>query len=366
MDPAVLIPSTNTIPVHWGWLEALLLCTFTLHLLLVNSALGSAFIAVTRTVTTPHDPGASLLGKTLPSLLALAINFGVAPLLFAQVLYGNFLYTSSVLMAVYWLGLVFVLMAAYYLLYGFAGSRCKKQSGILYIMPACALLLLAAFVLVNNITLMLSPQRWPDYFNQQNGTMLNLADPALPPRLLHFLLASFAVGGLTMAELARRAAVKKNLDETMTQGLITNGLRWFFWSTVAQLPVGILFFFALPRHIATAFTGRHGLGTGLLFAGIGCGMAALYFAWQKRLHLTMAFATSAVALMVGVRAILRALYLAPWFSVHNISSQGQYTPMLLFFGALLLTGALILWVLNLARTGKKRTRTSHIDRTKGA
>lgn len=127
MNPAALIPPADSIPVHWAWLEGFLLLTFGFHLLFMNSVVGSAVIATVRAVTRPQDPAPTLLGKALPSLLALTINFGVAPLLFAQVLYGGFLYTSSVIMAVYWLGLIFVLIAAYYLLYGFSGSRRKKK-----------------------------------------------------------------------------------------------------------------------------------------------------------------------------------------------------------------------------------------------
>jgi hypothetical protein len=50
-----------------------------------------------------------------------SVNFGVAPLLFVQVLYGHFFYASSILMAVFWLAVIPLLIAAYYAayLYGF-------------------------------------------------------------------------------------------------------------------------------------------------------------------------------------------------------------------------------------------------------
>ncbi|MFV0421970.1 hypothetical protein [Oleidesulfovibrio sp.] len=351
MNPAALIPPADSIPVHWGWLEGFLLLTFTFHLLFMNSVVGSAVIATVRSIAKPRDPAVSLLGKALPSLLAMTINFGVAPLLFAQVLYGSFLYTSSVIMAMYWLGLVLVIMAAYYLLYGFSGSIKKKRNGTVFIVIACALLLFTGFILVNNVTLMLSPDRWVGYFEQQDGSMLNLGDPILWPRILHFFLAALSIGGLTLAVLARRAVRKNVLDDATAKPLVRDGLRWFFWSTAAQMLAGPLFLFALPRHMTTAFMGRHGLGTALLLAGIVCGLAALHFAWRSRLKMTIAFTTAAVVLMVGVRAVLRALYLAPWFSAADIPSEGQYSPMFLFLGSLLLTAVLMVWVLKLATTG---------------
>ncbi|ABB37093.1 hypothetical protein Dde_0292 [Oleidesulfovibrio alaskensis G20] len=365
MNPAALIPPADSIPVHWAWLEGFLLLTFGFHLLFMNSVVGSAVIATVRAVTRPQDPAPTLLGKALPSLLALTINFGVAPLLFAQVLYGGFLYTSSVIMAVYWLGLIFVLIAAYYLLYGFSGSRRKKKNGTVFIAAACALLLFTGFVLVNNVTLMLSPDRWVGYFEKQDGSMLNLGDPTLWPRILHFLLACLAVGGLTLALLARRAAHKGTISADVSASLTHDGLRWFFWSTAAQMLAGPFFLFSLPRQLTTAFMGRHGLGTALLLAGTVCGLAALHFAWRSRLRLTIAFTAGAVALMVGVRSVLRTLYLAPWFSAADIPSEGQYSPLILFFGSLLLTGALMVWVLRLALNGRRQHGNATANGTEG-
>ena len=49
--------------------------------------------------------------------MAFAVNFGVAPLLFVQVLYGHLFYTSSILVAVFRLAVIPLLIVAYYALY---------------------------------------------------------------------------------------------------------------------------------------------------------------------------------------------------------------------------------------------------------
>lgn len=89
MNP--LVPSPDTIPVLWGYFQFLPMLTFALHLHLMNA------------------------------LVAFTVNFGVAPLLFVQVLYGHLFYASSILMAVFWLAVIPLLIAAYYAayLYGF-------------------------------------------------------------------------------------------------------------------------------------------------------------------------------------------------------------------------------------------------------
>ena len=107
MDPLSLIPTPDAIPVHWGWFKFFLILTFFLHLLFMNTMLGIAIIALARSLS---DVGRTEavnreISQKLPYTIAFAVNMGVAPLLFIQVLYGQFIYTSSVLMAVYWLSI---------------------------------------------------------------------------------------------------------------------------------------------------------------------------------------------------------------------------------------------------------------------
>jgi hypothetical protein len=121
MNP--LVPSPDTIPVPWGYFQFLLMLTFALHLLLMNALVGSTGIALYSHLRggEVHGRLASGLSKVLPILAAFTVNFGVAPLLFVQVLYGHLFYASSILMAVFWLAVIPLLIAAYYAayLYGF-------------------------------------------------------------------------------------------------------------------------------------------------------------------------------------------------------------------------------------------------------
>jgi hypothetical protein len=88
MDVAALIPTADTLPVPWGWFQFLLLLTFLLHLLFMNAMLGSAIIGLVSELRKPSEPPplARDLAGSLPFLIAFAVNFGVAPLLFLQVL----------------------------------------------------------------------------------------------------------------------------------------------------------------------------------------------------------------------------------------------------------------------------------------
>ncbi len=202
MDPALLLPSPDAIPVPWGWFQALLLFTFFCHILLMNVMLGTACIALAGHFGTGGERAAEShrLAGALPFTIAFAVNFGVAPLLFVQVLYGQFVYVSSILMARFWLAVIALLIAAYAAAYLYK-YRYDRLGGArpLVIGLVTLLLLTIGFVYVNNFTLMHQLPGWTRYFDQPHGVLLNLADRTLWPRYLHFMLSAPAIGGLALA-----------------------------------------------------------------------------------------------------------------------------------------------------------------------
>ena len=98
------------LPAPVWLLRTLLLLTFFLHVLFMNCLLGGTAIAlVCRMRRKSSEFSARLagdLGQILPSVFAFTITLGVAALLFLQVLYGQFLYASSILVGVPWLAII--------------------------------------------------------------------------------------------------------------------------------------------------------------------------------------------------------------------------------------------------------------------
>src|SRR5579884_2423992 len=118
-------PSVDPIPLPAPvWLFKILHnLTFALHLTSVELLLGGLMIGLAFAFfgrmrsSPPMLQVSGMMAHRLPSLMAFVINLGIPPLLFAQVLYGRALYTSSVLMGAYWISVIFLLMAAYFGIY---------------------------------------------------------------------------------------------------------------------------------------------------------------------------------------------------------------------------------------------------------
>src|SRR3569832_1949815 len=92
------------------WLmTALLLLVFTIHVLFMNAAFGGGLWTIWnyfrgRNTEHPYSRRLSLeLARALPVLLAYTITFGDTTKLFVQVLYGQFLYASSILIGSVWI-----------------------------------------------------------------------------------------------------------------------------------------------------------------------------------------------------------------------------------------------------------------------
>ena len=340
-----LIPLPDPIPVAWGYLFAPLLLIFPVHLLLMNCLLGAT--AVTLYLQRRTDAAAvqlaTELSRALPLIMAFTVNSGIAVLLFLQVLYGQFFYTSSILMGSYWLVIIPLLMLAYYALY-WVDLRYRKLGRWRHLALAgvLALLLAVPFLFSNNMTLMLNPQRWQAYFEHDGGTLLNLGDLTLWPRYAHFVTAALAVGGLFVAALGHCYRAGAAELATFANRL---GMTLFSRLTLLQLLIGPLFLFSLPQPLRWQILGGSPLAVSLLAASLALMAALLVSAFQQRLVLSIVLLLPLVCCMVALRAWLRSAYLQAHFTLDQLQVVPQYSPLLVFIVVLLLGSALISWLL---------------------
>lgn len=337
MEPAALIPAAEAIPSHWAWLEVLLIGTFVLHVVFMNLTVGSAVIAAWGKLSGRHEDLARELGHRLPTTLAFTVNFGVPPLLFVQVLYGQFLYTSSVLMAVFWLSGIALLIAGYYGLYA-SDAKAHDAPGLsrLALFFSLACLLAMGLLLSNNMTLMLRLDAWTQYVENPRGTLLNFSDPTLWPRYAHMILAAPAVAGLYAALIG---AKKRRQD------WVDHGLAWFTRLTMLQLLVGGWLLMALPRDVMLGFMGGDPLATGALALGVALGLAALMAGIRKNPTQAAALTLATIVVMAVTRAQVRALTLAPHWRAASLPVSGEFGPLALFLGSLAFGLALMAYML---------------------
>lgn len=348
MDPAALIPIPDALPVAWGWFQFFLLLTFFVHIVLMNAMFGIAFIALVSHLRGGASTACTeTVSQTLPFTIAFAVNFGVAPLLFVQVLYGHLMYTSSILAAVFWLSIVGLLMVAYALAYAYKTRYAQLGKGRLPIIGSITLLLLVvAFFFTNNLTLMQTPANWSHSVGQVDGLLLNLGDPMLFPRYCHFMVSAVAVGGLAIALFFRWKQRKGELTASLW---VATGCRWFGNATILNFAVGLWFLSALPSDVLTTANTTGLLLLTTLGGGTALALPAVFFGLTARVLPALFCILGSLALMLLARSLLRAALLAPWFSISQLPVSPSYSPLYVFLCFLVAGVALILWMIRFTR-----------------
>jgi len=350
-----LVPTPDQLPMARGYFDALLLLTFPFHLLFMNAMIGSAVIALWSHWR--KDPVSERLAyelaKALPLLIAFTINFGIPPLLFAQVIFGHYIYSSSVIIGVFWLMVIPVLLVVYFgaYLYDFKfWSMGRKGLPILAIV--IALMASIGFIFTNNMTLMLDPEAWKAYFNHSGGAYLNLKEATLYPRYIHMMIGACAVGSLSVACLSRLWTKK---DPEVAQRGLSIGMRLFFVTTCAQLIAGIWFLLSLPADIMKIFMGRSPLASAIFILALVAVIAVLVTAWQKKLLLCSILTVVLVYLMTFMRAFVREGYLAKTYVTQAVETNQDYTPLGLFVVTLVIGIALVAWMVKVTLNCDERT-----------
>lgn len=355
-----LIPTADPIPLPAPfWLfKLLLIVTFILHILVMNFMLGGGILAAIAKFKSRKDQNYRHLfedlSKKIPSLLAATITLGVAPLLFLQVLYGQFFYSSSVLIGWPWFLVIIFLTLAYYGFYLIAFKKSVTTNKMGWVMLLSVLLIfVVGFFYSNNMTLLLTPEQWAaKYHADPSGWNLNWGEQTLIPRFLHFFIASIAVGGLFIASVG---LFRWKQDTEYARFLIKFGGRWFMYVTMLQIAAGLWFLISLPREKMMLFMGDNMLATVALLIGIVGALAAIFFMSdtlrkedpRKGFYLVSGLTVGVIIFMAIMRDALRDAYLVNYFSPKSFVVQTQWDVLILFLA--LFVGGIALWLVMLKR-----------------
>jgi len=255
----------------------------------------------------------------------------------------------------YWLSIIGILIIAYYSAYLFDFKFDTLGSARSIFIAVCVILMLVtAFLFTSNITLMLTPETWTRYFSNAGGTILNLSEPTLIPRYLHFVCASIAVGGLFLAIVGKiKTKIKTGKGNDNFEEMISSGMKWFSYATLVQVIIGFWFAVSIPNDIILLFLGGSSFATLLFFSGLTCAGAALFFGFNKRVWPSAGAVVFTIIVMVLMRDMVRTAYLKPYFALSDLKVEPQYSPMILFMVTLIAGIGLIGYMLKLATKRKK-------------
>lgn len=350
------IPSPDMlgIPAQPIIIQILMAATLALHWLFVGGTFGGAFVVLLNTLKPSRTAdSAKLCGGILaflPFMLSMGMTLGIAPLLFVQLLYGNFFYSSNVLIAWWWLLIVPLVIGNMYLFY-IARGRIDAGKPLRAHLPATmvAFFMVLAAVLVSNSVLTQTPTAWE--FVQAKGPTALYMGSFVGARLLFALFGLLAGGGLFVAVLGKAAQMdgpQTNIH-AMRQGLFLTIV-----SIAFQFAAGVWLFMVVKpfaREELLTHWGFLGGAIGLVITLCLASLAVIKQSWFWIATSTLAYVLGGIG-MAFARDAWRQSALAPYFDLSRVPVNPQWGPFGLFALFLVLAIVAITILIRLARSSK--------------
>lgn len=351
---------------------------FWLHLVFMN--LWFAGLVVALLLARRHGPlgqaGRSLL-RGMPVFVAMGVNAGIVPLLFLQVLYPQFFYTSTVLQAWAWFAIVPLMVVAYYGVYvcvlGMkAGRPGRWVTGAGWL--AAALFLLIGLAFTAEMRLLTAPDDWL-YLTQPNvagaviGTHLAVGGISLMRYVIMLGLALATTGAYIAldTEAFRRPGASTTTPDAapVAAGPVRGGIPRLVLGLVAAGMVvfgigALLYLPTVDAYLAgSPFRWLAGAGPGLAAVA-----AVLYLARPGKPTALFLLALQALSLLLNAitRQIVQAREIAPAFDLGAVPVNTQLSPIVLFLAALVVGLGALAWLL---RTYAKAARAAPVPRPTG-
>ncbi|MFW6108591.1 MAG: hypothetical protein ACOC8D_02140, partial [bacterium] len=327
--------------------------TLAAHWLFLGATIGGTLVVLLNALRGDRELNRGLT-PFLPFFLSAAMTVGVAPLLFVQVLYGQFFYTANILLGFFWLGLLAIVIVTFYLFW-WAWHRGRQGKAVWWLLPAAALVLFvkAATILSSNATLTQSPEAWEGLW-ARGMNALYMGAPTLVPRLLFALSGFLAGGGLVVAVLSQAGLLYGGAASARGK---RRGLAVAVPALLAQVLLGVLLLIALPPAQRRAVLAG-GAESAFAYVAALAFVATAVFAWRARATESLGrVICPAVLFFVGLlgvalaRDTARCAALAPYYDLSAVPMpHPEWLNLGLFLVVFLAGLGVIAYLVKLART----------------
>jgi hypothetical protein len=306
--------------------------TFLLHIIFVNLTLGGIFsILLCKYIyKTYNDSVYNSIAHDLSFIntynISLTVTTAIAPLLFIQILYDKFFYSSSIIIAYYWLSIIFAIIIAYYFNYIYKYKlfylKFRIAGGTIFMVIVFILFLYTTFMLVSNTLLSVNPEIWKEQY--KNINFLNIT--TIIPRYLHFLIGSIALNGIFICIYSK---ARKSLNENIKTKMFILGKNMFIYATLLQFIVGFWFLFSHKKMIWLNIV--QGYGLILIILTVLFSLYIIYlFIKNGSLLLITIFGILTLILMVILRRLTEVYYLEPYLKNLKFVSHYQFSALAMF------------------------------------
>lgn len=338
------LPSYEFLSAPLWLISTLHVITLTLHFIAMNFVVGGLIAILFGGFKDKwNNEVVQKFVKLFPNAMAATVSFGVAPLLFVQLVYHRQVYAASIVSGWFWLLIIPAVIFAYLFLYGasFKLNKTPQKTGSKLIWALLAVLYVS-FVYSSVFSLTERPDLYMSlYASNQSGWVLNPDVTSYIFRWLHMILGAVTVGGFFVGLIGR------NNDQAFAVGK-----QFFLWGMVAASAFGIVYLLTLVD-IMKPFMRSPGIW--ILTLAILLAFGSLHFFFKKKMMISGLMVFLSLIGMVITRHIVRLLYLNGHLDPSTIPIKPQWGIFIVFLIFFVIALALIYWMLKIFFTSKEQT-----------
>lgn len=329
------LPDYNFLSAPLWLVTVLHVVTLTLHFIAMNFVVGGLIAVLWGKFTNRWDhPVVKQFIKLFPTALAATVTFGVAPLLFLQLVYHRQIYSASIVSGWFWLLIIPAVIVGYYFLYGASFGKDSGPRKRVYLLLALIGFIYVSVVYSSVFSMAEKPELIAKlYAGNQSGFLIdpNIGDWIF--RWLHMITGAITVGGFFVGWLGR------NDDEAFKVGK-----NFYLWGMAAAALFGFVYLVALGDYLLP-FMRTPGIWA--LTVGIVLSVGSLHFFFKKKFLPAAAMLLVSLLGMVITRHELRLVKLGEYFEPASLRVAPQWSVFVLFLICFLIAIGVVWYMLKL-------------------
>lgn len=336
------LPSYEFLSAPLWLITVLHILTLTLHFAAMNFIVGGLVAVLWGRFTKRwENPVVQRFIKLFPTMMAVTVTTGVAPLLFLQLVYHRQVYSASIVSGWFWLMIIPAVIIGYYCLYGAAFSKQLPKNGGIFLTLSLLAVLYVSFVYSSVFAL----AERPDVI-QSSYTLSQAGDVILPShsetwfRWLHMITGAITVGSFFVGLLGRDNDKAFNV-----------GRQFFLWGMAVASLFGFLYLVSLGDFLVPFMRSP---GIWVLTLGIVLAFGSLHFFFKKKLLPSAVLLFVSLLSMVTARHYVRLLRLEESFDPSTIAIEPQWSPFIMFLICFVIAIAVVWYMLRLFFTDNRK------------
>jgi len=330
-----MLPDSNFLSAPLWLISLLHVVTLTFHLIAMNFLVGGVIIILFGKFEDKwNHPTVQKFVKLFPNAMAATVSFGVAPLLFVQLVYPKQIYSASIVSGWFWLMIVTAVIISYYFLY--ASSFTKKTDGrqMPYLVVSLIGLLYVSFIYSSVFSMAEKPDLYQQlYAANQSGLVINPDIGSYIFRWLHMIFGAVTVGGFFVALLGK--------DNSQA---FTVGKNFYLWGMVAAISTGFAYMLGLGDYLRPFMRSP---GIWLVTVGFFLSLGSLHFLFKKKFMLSGLMLLISFVAMVVTRHIVRLMYLEGFYDPSTMTVSPQWSVFIVFLILFILMLATVVYMFRL-------------------